>query len=76
MNIYLLERISDVGYDEMAAAVVRARSPQSARDICASNAGQETPMVWIDLKCSTVRFVGRCSMTRPEGLILKDFRTG
>lgn len=80
MNIYKLERLSYIGYDECASFVVWAYGPNGARRVCAENAADEGRGPWEDEKRSSCVLVGKAfSFTKadfPGGLICRDFRAG
>ncbi len=45
MNLYLLTRLDECGYDECNGFVIAARSPVSARKIAEVNSGDESDRV-------------------------------
>lgn len=72
-KLYILERNGAVGYDEAAAVIVRARSPQAARSLAAQAAKNERAHVWQSTVGAT------CRELRAEGdeeIILQDVNWG
>lgn len=58
MKLYHLKRFEDnVGWDEIAEAVVRAKSPRTARKLVAAEERPCAKNEWVDPKYSTCRVV-------------------
>ena len=72
VNIYLLERIGSIGYDEADGFVVAAASPEAARQQAAENAGDEGGDTWLMPGLSTCDAIN----PRQSGVILRSFRAG
>ena len=75
MNLYLLTRKDDVGWDENEAFVIRAKSSRSARKIASEvNNGGENNNIWLDgtkTDCKVVRH-----NSSKEEIILCSFYNG
>lgn len=72
--LYLLERTGYVDYDTTSGLVVRAESPEEARQIAAGRlAGDEDMDEWLRADSSTC--VALMS-DGPSEIILRDFRAG
>lgn len=80
LNIYLLERKNDhIGYDEMRACIVVAKSESQAREL-ANTAAFDEGEIWDVLASSTGRYV-TCevigvSVNSETGVIMSDVLDG
>lgn len=74
MKFFYLERIDKTRYDENNAAIVRAKSHKSVRQIMRNRPyGDENRDVWVNPKHS------KCKEIKPEGkpqIVLIDFNAG
>lgn len=59
MELYILDRKGERGYDQNEAIVVRAISPKQARQIANDNCGDEGGKVWLSPKDSTCKVLSR-----------------
>ena len=73
VNVYLLERAGDIGYDEAAGFVVAASTEADAREQAAERAGNEGGDTWLMPSLSTCEAIGPA---RQSGVILRSFRAG
>jgi hypothetical protein len=77
MNLYKLERNPrHVAYDEVAAMIVAAEGPRSAREIAAEAHEDEAEAVWFAPNLSTCELVGVAADGIPAGLILANVQWG
>jgi len=71
-NIYLLTRKGHIGYDEYDSMVVRAESPEKARQLANDQCGDEGH-VWTNsekVKCLVIKASG------PSKVIINSFNAG
>jgi hypothetical protein len=71
MNLYLLQRIGAVDYDEAVAFVIRAMSPKAAREVAAEATETEGANVWTDPRYSTVELLAS-HVKGAAGVVLKS----
>lgn len=77
MDLYVLERVGDVGYDEYSAFVVAAEGPVQAREIAVSqSSGDEPTSEWLNPACSEIELIGYAAPHIEASLILSDFNAG
>lgn len=74
MNIYLIERTDDVGYDETASVVVIAKSYAAARREACNARGDQRDSVW-SAGSSKIQELG-VAFGSVAGIVLSDFRAG
>jgi hypothetical protein len=73
MNIYLLERVGRVGYDEYDGFVIAATSETEARNLCDS---ADEGDIWDNQLDVTCTLVGTASEDTEKGIILGSFNAG
>lgn len=73
VNMYLLERIGDIGYDEADGFVVAAKTGDEARQQAAERAGDEGAGTWLAPSLSTCEVIGAA---QHAGVFLRSFRAG
>lgn len=73
MNLYLLERQDDVGYDEFDSIVVAAPTEQAARAI-RPRGGWVYGEAWEDVETLTCQLIGTTNL--PTGLVHTSFNAG
>lgn len=71
MNIYVLERIGKVGWDEVEGVVIVAPSEDAARLIANTDTGDEGK-IWDNPAKVTCKIVD----PNVEGIVLSSFRAG
>lgn len=80
MNIYMLSRNEDIGYDEYCAVVVIAKSPQDAIKIHPSDidgVGSYTSNGWTTEKKNIhVEYIGKAAVNAKRGVVLASFNAG
>ena len=74
MNIYLLERKDDTGYDEADAFVVAASNPSEARTLAGKGSGDEGAGVWEVAGRSTCRKLGEGTLK--AAVVLRSYNAG
>ncbi len=72
MKLYLLTRPTSCGYDETAAFVICAASPQAARKLATESNSQDGTL-WMRADCE---HLGGAARGRPPGIVLEDFNAG
>lgn len=75
MNIYLIKRIDEIGYDENAGHVVLANSIKEARLLASRRTGDEGSKIWLDALRTKITKVGTTDY-KTQRIILSDFRAG
>lgn len=73
VNMYLLQRIGDIGYDEADGFVVAAKTDDDARQQAAERAGDEGGGTWLAPSLSTCEVIGS---GQQSGVFLRSFRAG
>jgi hypothetical protein len=80
MNLYIIFRSDETGYDEFDSAVVAARNEDAARTIH-PNGGinvvdDESSDTWIHPEYVRVTLIGKAVKGQTHGVILASFRAG
>ena len=74
MNIYLLERTEDIGYDEADGFVVAAVGVAKARALAGEGSGDEGAGPWLEPGQSTCRKIGEGTVK--PGVVLRSYNAG
>lgn len=75
-HIYLLTVDDDLEPLDCNVAlgfVVRAETPEEARELASKDCGDEGPEVWFDSSKSTIEVVGTCDGGQRSEVLLRDF---
>ncbi len=73
MTLYHIFRRDPVGLDEARGFIVRASSPEVARELASTQCGDEGKHRWLDATATA------CEVVTPkgeEGVLLRSFRDG
>ena len=73
MNIYLLQRTSGVGYDEVSGFVIAAMTVADARKVAASRSADEGKSLWRSVPC---QLVGKARPDVTAGIVMRSFNAG
>jgi len=73
MNLYLIDRIGHVGYDEFDGFVIAAESETEARSLC--NQADEGD-IWGNQLDATCELIGTAKDGTNKGVILESFNAG
>ena len=75
MQIWLIERDEDIGYDEWDAKVVVAETEQAARELAALDTADEGKTVWFDQSRCVATVIGTADDPSPR-VILGSLNAG
>ena len=82
MNIYLIVRDDEGGYDSYDSAVVCAENEEEARKIHPGGGGQDTQETaemfdtWCNLTEVSVKYIGEAKEVSVKGIICTSFNAG
>lgn len=74
MNLWLLRRGDQAGYDQTHGVVVVAESPDQAREIAGGTPGEQPPSIWY-LPATKIECIGTAAEGMTPGIVLSDFES-
>lgn len=76
LKLYILKRKTQVGWDEMGACVVCAKTPKEAREYASKSAGDESSETWRNHELTSCTWLAFARKEVKEGMILEAFNNG
>jgi hypothetical protein len=76
MNLWLLQRTDEPGWDEYLGFVICAETEDDARAWAATKKGDEGPQTWTDPSQSKIAFIGKPADGMVAGIVLESFQAG